>query len=364
MVFLLSWTSRTVSRQLWNEPMAFILSWTSRTVSRQLWNEPMAFILSWTSRTVSRQLWNEPMAFILSWTSRTVSRQLWNELWHSFFHELLERCHVSFENNLWHSFFHELLERCHVSFEMSLWHSFFHELLERCHINWNKPMAFTLSWRFMYPCIHLNSRTGARMNLDSHIYEANKRLVEQVRTKRGLFVNQSYIVTDINGKQIMLKCIAHAAVNYICVVHEVSNDYKISRFNLRVALKMLISCYKYEKLLQMPSVETDGHCSWVSLKVSMCKKGRAPLLDLQVVSLGEFLLSLPHDLFEVVLTLCMLGNFWWFFYCLLIYFNINFPKILSGIPPGCQRVWIQIRPEVCRAWSGSKLFAKFINWWH
>ena len=41
----------------------------------------------------------------------------------------------------------------------------------------------------------------------------------------------------------------------------------------------------------------------------MCKKGRAPLLDLQVVSLGEFLLSLPYDLFEVVSTLCMLGNF-------------------------------------------------------
>ena len=61
-----------------------------------------------------------------------------------------------------------------------------------------------------------------------------------MKQTRGLFsrsepsvdsMSISYIVTNINGKQIMLKCIAHAAVNYICVVHEVSNDYKISRFN-------------------------------------------------------------------------------------------------------------------------------------
>ena len=39
-------------------------------------------------------------------------------------------------------------------------------------------------------------------------------------------------------------------------------------------------------------------------------------------------------------------------------------SILSGIPSDCQTDWIQISPDICRAWSGSKLFAKDISRWH
>ena len=45
-------------------------------------------------------------------------------------------------------------------------------------------------------------------------------------------------------------------------------------------------------------------------------------------------------------------------------FFINFfKKNLSGIPSECQTVWIQIRYDICQAWSGSKLFAKVISRW-
>ena len=48
----------------------------------------------------------------------------------------------------------------------------------------------------------------------------------------------------------------------------------------------------------------------------------------------------------------------WFFQ------NLIFPKILSGIPTECQTGWIQIRPDILSAWSGSKLLAKAISRWH
>ena len=53
--------------------------------------------------------------------------------------------------------------------------------------------------------------------------------------------------------------------------------------------------------------------------------------------------SLP--LMEIIL--CMLGNFTFLFYRLLIFFKINFfKKFLSGIPSDCQTVWNQIRPDI------------------
>ena len=41
--------------------------------------------------------------------------------------------------------------------------------------------------------------------------------------------------------------------------------------------------------------------------------------------------------------------------------NEHFRKIISGIASECQTGWIQIRPKVCQAWSGSKLFEKVIS---
>ena len=41
--------------------------------------------------------------------------------------------------------------------------------------------------------------------------------------------------------------------------------------------------------------------------------------------------------------------------------NKLFWKIISGIWSECQIVWIQIRPNLLSAWSGSKLFAKVIS---
>ena len=46
-------------------------------------------------------------------------------------------------------------------------------------------------------------------------------------------------------------------------------------------------------------------------------------------------------------TLCMLGNFAYFFVvCCFFLYNYRFQKILSGTPSKCQTVWIQIRPNV------------------
>ena len=41
--------------------------------------------------------------------------------------------------------------------------------------------------------------------------------------------------------------------------------------------------------------------------------------------------------------------------------NQSFRKIPSALPLGCQIAWILIRPDVRRAWSGSKPFAKVIS---
>ena len=47
------------------------------------------------------------------------------------------------------------------------------------------------------------------------------------------------------------------------------------------------------------------------------------------------------------------------------FFKINlFRKKNSVIPSECQTVWIQIRPDICQAWSGSNLFAKVISRQH
>ena len=49
------------------------------------------------------------------------------------------------------------------------------------------------------------------------------------------------------------------------------------------------------------------------------------------------------------------------------FLKLTFSKNLSVIQSECQTVWIQIRPDetqtFCRAWSGSKLFAKAISRW-
>ena len=59
-------------------------------------------------------------------------------------------------------------------------------------------------------------------------------------------------------------------------------------------------------------------------------------------------------------TPCILGNYSCFFVICWFFFLINFfEKNLSEIPSECQTVWT-IRP----AWSGSKLFTKFISRQH
>ena len=51
--------------------------------------------------------------------------------------------------------------------------------------------------------------------------------------------------------------------------------------------------------------------------------------------------------FIMVLTLCILGNFACLFLSSANFFqNQPFRKILSGLPSGCQTVWIQIRPDI------------------
>ena len=62
--------------------------------------------------------------------------------------------------------------------------------------------------------------------------------------------------------------------------------------------------------------------------------------------------------------------FWIFQYCFYYSFTLHYCAIFNSlnsgffsIPSGCQTVWIQIRPTFCRAWSGSKLFAKVISRW-
>ena len=57
---------------------------------------------------------------------------------------------------------------------------------------------------------------------------------------------------------------------------------------------------------------------------------------------------------------------WSAFYILEYSFTLNVPFLLFGcwifsILSGCKTVWIQIRPDICRAWSGYKLFAKVIS---
>ena len=46
-----------------------------------------------------------------------------------------------------------------------------------------------------------------------------------------------------------------------------------------------------------------------------------------------------------LLTLCMLGNFLGVFLSSADFFQNCFEIFFSGIPSGCQTVWIQIRPD-------------------
>ena len=53
------------------------------------------------------------------------------------------------------------------------------------------------------------------------------------------------------------------------------------------------------------------------------------------------------------------------FICLhAVIFKIKFfnnKKFLSGIPSECQTILIQIKTDVCQAWSATKLFAKAVS---
>ena len=64
---------------------------------------------------------------------------------------------------------------------------------------------------------------------------------------------------------------------------------------------------------------------------------------------------------HVHLTLFPQGNFHAYFVVCRLFSISTFRKILSGIPSDCQIDWIQIEPFICRAQSGSKLFAKVIS---
>ena len=62
---------------------------------------------------------------------------------------------------------------------------------------------------------------------------------------------------------------------------------------------------------------------------------------------------------NLMLTLCLLGNFACFFVVCQFY-----KKILSGIPLECQKVWIKIRPDqvqaVCKGYQQVTLEGKVL----
>ena len=71
------------------------------------------------------------------------------------------------------------------------------------------------------------------------------------------------------------------------------------------------------------------------------------------------------------LTLCLLGNFSYFFVVCLYVQNQLFQKILLGIPSVCQTVWNQISPDkmsgliwvqtVCKVYQQTTLVGKEFN---
>ena len=67
----------------------------------------------------------------------------------------------------------------------------------------------------------------------------------------------------------------------------------------------------------------------------------------------------PYIHIFMLLTLCMLGNFAFFWCCLLTFFKINFfKKFFQEHYQSVKRFVSRSGPTFCRSRSGSKLFAK------
>ena len=90
------------------------------------------------------------------------------------------------------------------------------------------------------------------------------------------------------------------------------------------------------------------------------------ILNRHFLQINQFLQD-PKVIFMVGIQFLLKAAFtcWVILHALLssanFFQNQLFQKILSGIPSECQTVWIQIRPDICRAWSGYKLFANVIG---
>ena len=110
-----------------------------------------------------------------------------------------------------------------------------------------------------------------------------------------------------------------------------------------------------DKLLSSRAHPVISHCSHLLLNMQSGYKYKS-LAKSTVYVVQNYIFAIKKVYFDQLLDFQILLLV--FLHTLLFCHTLLFGCWIFSITSGCQTVWIQIRPELCRAWSGSKLFAK------